>query len=42
MRVAGEPSPVMEYEVLDLDEEPVTHLSEIEALPPDLDQKSVV
>ena len=31
----------MEYEVLDLDEAPVTDLSEIEALPPDLDIKPV-
>ena len=31
----------MEYEVLDLDEAPVTDLSEIEALPPDLDIRPV-
>ena len=31
----------MEYEVLDLDEAPVTDLSEIEALPPDLDVRPV-
>ncbi|WP_254837749.1 cupin domain-containing protein [Natronomonas marina] len=31
----------MEYEVIDLEEAPVTDLSEIEALPPDLDIKPV-
>ena len=41
MRVAGEPSPAMEYEVVDLEDAPVTDLSEIEALPPDLDIRPV-
>ena len=31
----------MEYEVLNLDEAPVTDLSEIEAVPPDLDIRPV-
>ena len=41
MRVAGDPLPDMEYELVDLEDAPVTDLSEIEALPPDLDVRPV-